>query len=79
MMAINISDEFFVILLSVVCFLNSLFLIVVIKLLKDMRESGWNIEYSCMMACKAADSCASKAGYIERRVITSMFTGTFSS
>ena len=71
----GISNVFFVILLTFVCCLNSIFLIVVIKLLKDMRESGWNTEYSCLSACKAAEGCASKAGYIERRVMASIFGG----
>ena len=50
-----------------------------IKLLWDMRKSGWNIEYHAYVAVQAGESTALKGGYVERRIMAYCYAGQFNN
>ena len=79
MRKMGFSNEFVVVVLSIISLVSALSFMFVIKLLKEMRDSGWNSGYNVMQAAKAAASVAGKAGFIERRIMASGFAGQFNS
>ena len=73
MRKMGFSNEFVVVLLSIMSLVSALSFMFVIKLLKEMRDSAWNIGYNVMVAAKAPERVAGKAGCIERRIMAGQF------
>ena len=79
MRKMGFSNQFVVVVLSIISLVSALSFMFVIKLLKEMRNSAWNIEYNAMGAAKASEGVADKAGFIERRIMASGFAGEFNN
>ena len=75
----EISGEFVGMFVSVFSLIQFFLMGVMIKLLKDMRTSGWSIEFNATAAAEAAETAALKGGYTERRIMAYCFAGQFNN
>ena len=79
MRSIEVSGEVLLLFAIVFSLIQCLLMGAVIKLLWDMRSSGWSVQKDAKRAAKGAEQAALKCGYTERRIMSYCYAGQFNN